>query len=71
MLARLGEFGGTVNREMDEDGLNAGFDTMSESVRGAGNRYSRAQTGETHGYLRTVAIAFAILALLLVWGGGQ
>jgi NADH-quinone oxidoreductase subunit L len=71
MLARLGEFGGTVNREMDEDGLNAGFDTMSESVRGAGQRYSRAQTGETHGYLRTVAIAFAILALLLVWGGGR
>ena len=71
LLARFGEFGGTVNREFDEDGLNAGFDTVSESVRGTGRRYSRAQTGEAHGYLRTIAIAFAILALLLVWGGGR
>jgi NADH-quinone oxidoreductase subunit L len=71
LLARFGEFGGTVNREFDEDGLNAGFDTVSESVRGTGRRYSRAQTGEAHGYLRTIAIAFAVLALLLVWGGGR
>ncbi len=71
LLAWLGELGGTVNRRVDEAGLNAGFDTVSESVRGTGQRYSQAQTGETHGYLRTVAIAFAILALLLVWGGGR
>jgi len=71
LLARLGEFGGNVNRDMDEDGLNAGFDTVSESLRGTGQRYSRAQTGDAHGYVRVVAIAFAVLALLLVWGGGR
>ncbi|MBS0662717.1 MAG: NADH-quinone oxidoreductase subunit L, partial [Verrucomicrobia bacterium] len=70
-LARLGEFGGGANRDFDEEGLNLGFDTVSESLRGTGQRYARAQTGEAHGYLRTVAIAFAILALLLVWGGGR
>jgi NADH-quinone oxidoreductase subunit L len=69
LLARLGEFGGTANRDFDEEGLNAGFDTVSESVRGTGRRYSRAQTGEAHGYLRAIAIAFAIMALLLVWLG--
>ncbi len=71
VLARLGEFGGGANRDFDEEGLNGGFDTVSESLRGAGQRYSRAQTGRAHGYMRTVAIAFAILALLLVWGGAR
>jgi len=76
LLAWLGEFGGEVNRKFDEEGLNDGFDTVSGSVRGTGQRYSRAQTGEAHGYMRTVAIAFAILTLLLVWlvlasGGGR
>ncbi|MSU69822.1 MAG: NADH-quinone oxidoreductase subunit L [Opitutaceae bacterium] len=70
-LARFGEFSGIMNREIDEGGLNEGFDRISEGVRGTGRRYSLAQTGEAHGYLRTLAIAFAILTLLLIWGGGK
>jgi len=68
-LAALGEFTGLVSRSTDEDGLNAGFDSVSESLRGTGRRYSRAQTGDAHSYLRVMAIAFAVLALLVVWGG--
>jgi NADH-quinone oxidoreductase subunit L len=70
-LARLGEFTGSVNREVDEGGLNAGFDSISERIRGAGRAYSRAQTGEAHGYLRTLAVAFMVLALLVLLGGGR
>lgn len=69
LLAKLGEFTGVVSRDVDEGTINGGFDTVSESIRGTGQRYSRAQTGGAHGYLRVVAIGFAVLALVLVWGG--
>jgi NADH-quinone oxidoreductase subunit L len=68
-LAQLGIFSGTVNRQVDEEGLNDGFDSISASIRGSGQRYSRAQTGEAHGYLRVLAVAFVVLALVLVLGG--
>ncbi len=71
LLAWLGEATGTVNRRVDEAGLNAGFNSVSERLRGAGRAYSRAQTGEAHGYLRTLAVAFAALALLALIGGCQ
>ena len=71
LLAGLGEFTGSVNREVDEAGLNTGFNALSERIRGAGRAYSRAQTGEPQGYLRTLAIAFVVLALLILMGAGR
>ena len=71
LLARLGVFAGIVNREADEDGLNAGFDAGSESLRGTGQAYSRAQTGDAHGYLRVIAIGFVLLVLIVMLGGGR
>jgi NADH-quinone oxidoreductase subunit L len=68
-LARLGEFAGVVNRDTDEDGLNAGFDAGSEGIRDAGKAYSQAQTGDAHGYLRVMAIGFVVLVLILMLGG--
>ncbi len=70
-LARLGEFAGIVNREADEDGLNGGFDAGSESLRGIGQGYSRAQTGDAHGYLRVIAIGFVLLVLIVMMGGDR
>ena len=71
LLAGLGEMTGFVNRSVDEDSLNGGFDTVSESLRGTGLRYSRAQTGRPQDYLRTIALAFTVLVLLFLLGGGQ
>jgi NADH-quinone oxidoreductase subunit L len=68
-LAQLAEFGGLVNRESDEGGLNAGFDGASESLRTTGRVYARAQTGDAHGYLRAIAIGFVVLVLLITLGG--
>jgi NADH-quinone oxidoreductase subunit L len=68
-LAQLGIFSGGVNRQVDEANLNGGFDAVSESVRASGFFYSRRQTGEAHGYLRVVAVAFVLLALALALGG--
>jgi NADH-quinone oxidoreductase subunit L len=69
LLAQIGVFAGLVNRETDEDGLNGGFDATSESLRGTGKAYSRAQTGDAHGYLRAVAIGFVLLVLIVMLGG--
>ena len=68
-LAALGEFAGFVNRDGDERGLNAGFDAGSESLRDTGLAYSRAQTGDAQGYLRTLALGFVILILIVTFGG--
>ena len=70
-VAGLGNFAGLVNREADESGLNAGFNSASESLRSSGRAYSSRQTGEVHGYLRALAVAFVVLAFLAIWGGGQ
>ena len=67
--AAFAEFAGVIGRQADEDGLNAGFDGGSERLRGTGRAYSRAQTGDAHGYLRALAVAFVLLVVLLAWGG--
>ncbi len=71
LLVRLGEFAGVVHRETDEDLLNGGFDAASRGLRAGGNSYSKAQTGDAHGYLRAVALGFVALVLLVMLGGGR
>ena len=66
---RTAETVGQVNRAVDEDGLNAGFDHTSEHLRGSGRRYAKAQTGDAQSYLRVVAIGLAVVGMLLLWGG--
>ena len=70
-LARLGEFGGVVNRESDEDLINGGFDRVSAGLRGTGKAYSQAQSGIPQSYLRFVAIGFVLLVLIVVLGGAR
>ncbi|HTQ31207.1 MAG TPA: NADH-quinone oxidoreductase subunit L [Opitutaceae bacterium] len=69
-LAKFGELAGIIDREADEAGLNAGFNAVSEKLRGAGRAYSRAQTGRAQGYLRALVIAFVVLVFLMIAGGG-
>jgi NADH-quinone oxidoreductase subunit L len=71
LLGRGGEIAGQINRRGDEQGLNAGFDSASETLRVSGQAYSYAQTGQAHGYLRTIAVAFAVLVFLAFAGGGR
>jgi len=71
VVAGLGRWVGRADRRADEAGLNAGFNAASAGLRSAGRRYSRAQTGDAHGYLRAMAIAFAVLALLGILGGSH
>jgi NADH-quinone oxidoreductase subunit L len=70
-LAQFSEFTGTVSRESDETGLNAGFDATSEKLRDTGRAYSKAQTGDAHSYLRTLALGFVFLLILVILGGAR
>jgi NADH-quinone oxidoreductase subunit L len=70
-VSRLGEFTGLVTRETDEGILNDGFNATSEKLRDSGKTYSRAQTGDAHGYLRMVAFGFVLLVLAVLLGGGR
>lgn len=69
LTGRVAETTGEVNRAIDEDGLNTGFDRASDGLRHTAQRYSRAQTGDVQGYLRAVIVGLAVLALLMIWGG--
>lgn len=70
-LAQFGEFAGLLHRESDESGLNAGFDRATSALRRTGFSYSRAQSGDAHGYLRTLALAFVVIVLLITLGGAR
>ncbi len=68
-LGGLGRWIGLTNLDSDEEIINRGFDGTSETLRDGGQSYSRAQTGDAHGYLLTIALSFAVLATLILIGG--
>jgi NADH-quinone oxidoreductase subunit L len=70
-LAALGEFTGGTGRDTDEQVLNGGFDATSGKLRDTGVAYSKAQTGDAHGYLRTLAMGFVFLLILVILGGAR
>jgi NADH-quinone oxidoreductase subunit L len=68
LVAKLGTLAGFLNKEFDENVLNAGFNAGAEGLRGVGMGYSGLQSGEVHGYLASLARAFVVISLLaLVW----
>jgi NADH-quinone oxidoreductase subunit L len=69
LLALLGRGIGFINREGDEDVLNDGFDRAGETLRGAGQAYSRAQTGDAHDNLGAIALGFVALMVVIMIAG--
>jgi NADH-quinone oxidoreductase subunit L len=68
-IAALARVFGVMDQQADESAINAGFDAASEKLRGSGRAYARRQSGDAHGYLLTIAVAFVALVLVLVIGG--
>lgn len=62
---------GLMDQQAEENAINAGFDATSRKLQGPGLFYARLQSGDGHGYLLTIAIAFAVLAVVLVIGGAR
>ena len=57
-----------VSRAFDDIGINGGFDIGCGEVRGAGGLLAKIQDGKIQHYLRIIGLAFALLALSLIWG---
>jgi NADH-quinone oxidoreductase subunit L len=58
-------------RSADTYIVNPGFDRGCDSVTVGGKILARLQNGRTQNYLRLVGLAFAVLALFLIWSGAR
>ncbi len=56
-----------INRFLDEQVVNGGFDVGTDVVRRSGKWMSRLQNGQVQRYLRIVGLAFCALLLILLW----
>jgi NADH-quinone oxidoreductase subunit L len=64
-VCKFCELLGFLNKDVDEHGLNAGFDATAEKLRGVGAVYSQAQTGDARSYLRALALGFVVVSVVV------
>jgi NADH-quinone oxidoreductase subunit L len=58
-----------LNRLIDNDWVNGGFDKACEEISTSGGVLARMQNGRVQIYLRILAAAIVALAVLLIWSG--
>ncbi len=56
-----------LNRLIDTDIVNGGFDKGCEELSNSGGLLSRVQNGRVQTYLRLLALAVIVLAAILIW----
>jgi NADH-quinone oxidoreductase subunit L len=57
-----------VDRILDEQVVNRGFDETCAGARNGGGFLSRLQNGRVQNYLRALGLGLAVLVLILIWG---
>ncbi|HTX77519.1 MAG TPA: NADH-quinone oxidoreductase subunit L [Terracidiphilus sp.] len=55
------------NRFLDDNFVNGGFDKGCEELSAGGGLMARVQSGREQSYLRLLALAVVILAVILIW----
>jgi NADH-quinone oxidoreductase subunit L len=60
-----------LNRFFDEFVINLGFSGSCCGLAEGGGWLARLQTGRVQSYLRVLGVAFVVLVLFLIWGGGK
>ncbi|HEX8813684.1 MAG TPA: NADH-quinone oxidoreductase subunit L, partial [Terracidiphilus sp.] len=55
------------NRFFDNEWVNGGFDKGCEELYDGGGLLSRVESGRTQTYLRLLAVAVVVLAVILIW----
>ncbi len=63
VFGRLAHF----DRFFDNEWVNGGFDKGCEELYSGGGLLARVQSGRTQTYLRLLAVAVVVLALILIW----
>ena len=59
---------GWLSRLVDRFVIDAGFDQSCKGLQHGAELGRRTQHGNPQGYLRTIAVSFTIILLLLAWG---
>jgi NADH-quinone oxidoreductase subunit L len=57
-----------IDRVLDEQVVNRGFDESCRGISASGGWFSRFQNGRVQNYLRVLGLALVVLVLLLIWG---
>jgi NADH-quinone oxidoreductase subunit L len=58
-----------LNRFLDANWVDGSFDKSCEEIYSGGGLLARIQTGRVQTYLRLLALAFIVLAAILIWSG--
>jgi NADH-quinone oxidoreductase subunit L len=56
-----------LSRSLDNNWVNDGFDKTCEEISVSGGLLARVQSGRVQAYLRILALAFVVLAAILIW----
>ncbi len=59
--------GAQLNRFLDNNVVDGGFDKGCDELSVGGGLLSRVQTGRVQTYLRILALAVVVLAVILIW----
>jgi hypothetical protein len=57
-----------VDRVLDEQAVNRGFDETCLGISKGGGFLSTLQNGRVQNYLRALGLGIAVLVLILIWG---
>jgi NADH-quinone oxidoreductase subunit L len=60
-----------LNRFFDEFVINLGFSGGCKGIGAGGGWLARLHHGRVQDYLRVLGVAFVVLVLMLIWGGGK
>ena len=60
-----------LNRFFDEFVVNPGFDQGCDSMRFSARLLSIWQNGQVQRYLRVIALALVVFAVIFIWGLGK
>jgi len=66
-VTRLFSLWAQLNRFLDENFVNGGFDKGCEELSTGGGLMSRVESGRVQSYLRLLALGVVILAVILTW----
>jgi NADH-quinone oxidoreductase subunit L len=61
----------TLNRFLDEQIVNGGFDKSCDEIAAGGGLAASVQTGRVQNYLRLLALGVVVLAAILIWSSAR
>ena len=70
-VAAIARVFGIMDQQAEENVINAGANALGDELHDTAQTYSRAQSGDAHGYLRTIGVCFVLVVVVLLLGGAR